>query len=119
MSPTNLLRGTTAVLLVLAVVPLVAFLAVGFLIPIALLVGSLVSGRRRPRVAAGLTAAGAALLGGGVLWAGWILGVVINGDGVPGGWDLAMAVAIPLVSTACLIAAARVWRTAGRAAVTA
>ena len=97
MSPLNAFRIATAALLVLAVVPFAVFLAVGFLVPIAALIGALVVAGRWPRVAAGLSATAAALYGGGVLWAGWILGVVINGDR-PAGPDLALGVVIPVVS---------------------
>ena len=117
MSPLNVLRIATAALLVLAVVPFVAFLAVGFLIPIAALIAALVVAGRRPRVAAALSATAAALYGGGVLWAGWILGVVINGDR-PAGPDLTLGVVVPVVSAVCLVAAVRVWRAARRTPAT-
>jgi hypothetical protein len=117
MSPLTMFRTATAALLVLAVVPLVTFFAVGYLIPIAALIAALVLAGRRPRAAAGLSATAAALLGGGVLWAGWILGVIINGDRLDGS-GLALSVAIPVVSVVCLVAALRVWRASSRTPAT-
>lgn len=117
MSPVAMLRAAAVTLLVLAVIPLVTFFAVGYVIPIALLVVGVALVASRPRPGAALIATAAVLLGGGVLWAGWILGVLINGDPVSVGLELFLGVLLPLAALACLVAAVRVWRTFRRSPV--
>ena len=118
MSAKELFRITTAALLVLAVVPLVAFLAVGYLVPVALLAAALVLSARRVRMAAALASAGAVVVGGGIVWAAWILGALGDnaGSGPVDGVELTLDVILPLASIACLVAAVRVWRSAGQLA---